>query len=74
MNLYNLLLGSKTFKILNYPLPLWGFSGIMKQINLNGKTRLKIPTGRNGGTPVGLFTSVAVDLSSGLPKTNPASS
>ena len=45
MNLYNLLLGSKTFEILNYPLPLWDFSGIMKQINLNGKTRLKIPSG-----------------------------
>ena len=45
MNLYNLLLGSKTFEILNYPLSLWDFSGIMKQINLNGKTRLKIPSG-----------------------------
>ena len=45
MNLFNLLLGSKTFEILNYPLPLWDFSGIMKQINLNGKTRLKIPSG-----------------------------
>ena len=71
MNLYSLLLGSKTFEVLNYPLPL---SWTMKQINLNGKTRLKIPTGRNGGTPVGLFTSMAVDLSSGLPRTNPASS
>ena len=46
MNLYNLLLGSKYFEILSDPLRLWGFSGIMKQINLNGKTRLKIPTGR----------------------------
>ena len=40
------LIGSETFEVLNYPLPLWGFSGTMKQINLNGKTRLKIPTGR----------------------------
>ena len=74
MNLYNLLLGSKTFEVLNYPLPLWGFLGTMKQINLNGKTRLKIPTGRRHTSKVGLFTSMAVDLSSGLPRTNPASS
>ena len=51
-------------------LPLRGFSGIIKQIILNG-THNKYPQ-LVGGEPVSYFTSVAEDLNSRLPKTNPA--
>lgn len=30
-------------KILNYPLPLWGFSGTMKQTNSNEHNKVKNP-------------------------------
>ena len=50
-----------------YPLPLWGFSGIIKQIIEMEHNIFKNLTQLVGDKPVGYFTSVAEDLNSGLP-------
>ena len=58
------------FFFCHYPPPLWGFSEIMKgkiQMEHNKESHLV------GDKPVGYFTSVAKDLNSGLPRTNPTS-
>ena len=56
-------------KINSNPIPLWGFPRIMKK-NSNTKS------GKNcllvGGEPIACFTSVAEDLNSGIPRTNPS--
>ena len=56
-----------------YPLPLWGFSGIIKQIIEMEHNIFKNLTQLVGDKRVGYFTSVAEDLNWKLPKTNPAS-
>ena len=54
--------------MLNYPLPLWDFSGIMKQVIKMEHNKVKNPK-MVGGEPVGFLTacSMVADLNSGLP-------
>ena len=56
------------YQIHNYCLPLWGFSGVMKQIIQKELNKVKSLYWWEAN-----FTSVAEDLNSGLPRTNPAS-
>ena len=56
-----------------YPLQLWGFSGIIKQMIEMEHNIFKNPTQLVGDKPVGYFTSVVEHLNSKLPKTNPGS-
>ena len=50
-----------------YPLHLWGFSGIIKQIIEMEHNIFKNPTQLVGDKLVGYFRSAAEDLNSGLP-------
>ena len=58
--------------VLNHPLPLWSFSGIMNKYFKWNIVRLTIPTSRRQTS--WLFTRVAEDVNSELTRTNPASS
>ena len=55
----------------NYPFPLWGFQGQRSKLFQWNITWLRIPTGRRRTS--WLFASMAKNLSSELPRTNPAS-
>ena len=57
--------------IINDPLPLWDYSGLMKQIIQKNITWLKLPTSWRQTS--WLFTIMTEDLKSGPPRTNPAS-
>ena len=57
--------------ILYYPVPLWGFSGIMKQIIQIEHNMVKHPNWYEVNQ-LAIFTSVVKDLNSGLLCTNPA--
>ena len=57
--------------IIYYPLPLWGFSGIMKQIIQIEHNMVKHPNWYEANQ-LAIFTSVVKDLNSGLLCTNPA--
>ena len=67
----NIFIFINLFHFFNHPLPLWAFSGIIKQIIQMEPNMAKDPN--RGGKTDGYFATLAEDLNSGLPRTNLAS-